>query len=323
MSGNNYHNPDPSQLQGQAQGQLNGQGQLQGQLNAQAQGQGQLGLQAQGQGQGQGQGQSQSQNEAQTAAQAVAQSVDSSNANGNLNGNGNGNFNGNLDANGNLNGNANGNLNESANHVDNSLSNTDSNVNSTTDSVTNSVDNTVNTAVNVSVAVDVAATQPLTDASINVSHLDGILFQMPETVSQYVNGDGNNSIFDLNQVNNLVSNGHLDSASVSFSVDSGGLLGASLMGDGHDPAGIPTSIFSQVATATGGQASSDNASVTTHDSSAAVTAGTSDASAPITQDAFTQSIVMGANIQFNSATFNVVGHDSITTDAGAAMGGHH
>ena len=37
-----------------------------------------------------------------------------------------------------------------------------------------------------------------------------------------------------------------------------------------------------------------------------------DAAASITQDAFTQSIVMGANIQFNSVTLSIVGNDSIS-----------
>ena len=293
MSDHNNPPTDPTQLQGQAQGQLNAQGQLQGQgqLNAQGQGQGQGQLDLQGQGQGQGQGQAQ--DEAQYAAQGVSQAVSdqSSNSNGNLNGNGNGNLNGT------------GNFNTNDNHLDNSLSN------GVSKSVDNAVNNTV--TVDVSVTADVNASTPPVDNSINITHLDGILFQMPETVTQYVNGDGNNSIFDLNQVNNLVSDGHLDSPSVSFSVD--GALSS------YD-SGLPSSVFSMSASAAGGTASADNATISSHDSSP-ITA-TTDASAPVTMDAFTQSIVMGANIQFNSASFNVVGHDSITTDGGAAMGSH-
>src|SRR5262249_1584602 len=154
---------------------------------------------------------------------------------------------------------------------------------------------------------------PLLDASINVDHNDGIAFSMPDSVDQLVNGDGNNALFNLDQVNNLVDNDHLGSATVSFS--------ANVESHGDPWHGSATPIFSQSPSASGGASSADHASAAGHDGSpASITAS---ADAPITQDAFTQSIVMGANIQFNSATFTAVGHDTITTDAGGLGGGHH
>lgn len=41
---------------------------------------------------------------------------------------------------------------------------------------------------------------------------------------------------------------------------------------------------------------------------------------PVLQDALTQSIAMGATSSFHSAHFDLVGHDSMATDA---LGGHH
>ena len=61
------------------------------------------------------------------------------------------------------------------------------------------------------------------------------------------------------------------------------------------------------AKAEGGYAKIEDADAKMHDGSGASVAA--DAAASITQDAFTQSIVMGANIQFNSVTVNVAGHD--------------
>ncbi|MBS0524423.1 MAG: hypothetical protein JSS04_12420, partial [Proteobacteria bacterium] len=263
----------------------------------QGQGQAQLGLQGQGQGQGQAQGQS----EAQTAAQAVAQYASDANANGNLNGNGNGNGNLNLNGNGNGNENVNANCdtNSLSNHLDNAVSNTDLN------NVANHVDNCVTTAVNVDVSIDLSGLdlKPQIDNSVSGDFNHGIQFSMPDWVNQAQNGCGGNAMFNLDQVNNLVANNGLESASVNF--------GGGQLGDG--------SVFSQIATAEGGCAATIGAAVA-HDSSPGTVSASADA--PITQDAFTQSIVMGANIQFNSANFNVVGHDSVTTDL-SGVGGHH
>ncbi|MBS0522771.1 MAG: hypothetical protein JSS04_03965, partial [Proteobacteria bacterium] len=136
----------------------------------------------------------------------------------------------------------------------------------------------------------------------------GIQFSMPDWVNQSQNGDGGNAMFNLDQVNNLVANNSLGDASVSF---------CGIAGSGYSD-GVGASVFSQTASAVGGIADTAGSAVG-HDSSPGTVSASADA--PITQDAFTQSIVMGANIQFNSASFNVVGHDSVTTDLSG--GGHH
>jgi hypothetical protein len=49
-------------------------------------------------------------------------------------------------------------------------------------------------------------------------------------------------------------------------------------------------------------------------------ANTADASAHSAVDAFTQSIVLGANIQTNTFSLTVVGHDVTSADHGGTIG---
>lgn len=252
------------------QGQLQGQGQ--GQLNLQGQGQGQLNLQGQGQGQGQGQ----DQHETQTASQALYNTSDNSSDNNNDNGNWNGN--GNLNANANF------------DHNDNDVHNKVDNA------VDNHVENTVDSKVNVDVKVglDLHATglsSPVIDMH-DMSHFSDSLI-MPQVVNQTLSGDGNQ--FNIDQVNNLVNNGHVDNADVSFT---GGTGGETSHGDG----------FSMDGKAFGGDSSADHSHV--GDVTGASASGiTAHADAALTQSAFTQTITLGANIQFNSLTMQVAGHD--------------
>jgi len=141
--------------------------------------------------------------------------------------------------------------------------------------------------------------------AIDVDHLDGILFQMPDDVNQQVYGNGTATNFNVDQVNNLVDNDTLSNPTVSYNAgyDTGVAVG--IHGDAEASPG-----FSMDAKAEGGYAKIEDADAKMHDGSGASVAA--DAAASITQDAFTQSIVMGANIQFNSVTVNVAGHDVIT-----------
>src|SRR6476469_9637881 len=143
------------------------------QLQAQAQAQGELQAQLQGQGQGQGQGQSQSQ--------------ESENCN------------------------LNGNVNCDSNSNDNSNCNYNANVNYNSTSV----------CVDVKVDAQVCESQqaPAIDMSclkIDMPCNEGIVNLMPENIYQTISGDGNNAnnvVFNLDQVNNLVSNGEVSSIS--------------------------------------------------------------------------------------------------------------
>jgi len=141
----------------------------------------------------------------------------------------------------------------------------------------------------------------------SLDNSDGIFLNMPEHANQSIEGNGNHTLFDLTQVNSLVSNGVVGSPSVSFNVD------GSTSGSGLD-GGIPDHVFSQTATAEGGSAAGGSASandvMATLSGGTALSSGSASAGAPITQDAFTQSIVMGANVQFNSQEFNLGSHQS-------------
>ena len=136
-----------------------------------------------------------------------------------------------------------------------------------------------------------------------MEYLDGILFQMPDEVSRGITGGGPATMFNLDQVNNLVDDDSLTSPSVAFNA-----------GGGYEPGYDSGALFSQTGTADGGYAKLERAEAASHDGSATSVAG--DASAAVTQDAFTQSIVMGANIQFNSVTFQVVGNNSVSDGVG-------
>ncbi|HVC52989.1 MAG TPA: hypothetical protein VND87_13290 [Stellaceae bacterium] len=103
--------------------------------------------------------------------------------------------------------------------------------------------------------------------------------------------------FALDQVNNLVANNDASHNSVSLS--------AGAYGD----AGVPSSGALVSLNAGGGIGDS-----ATHAEGAATTATSTNS---ITMSAFSQSIVLGANIQFNSLTLNNVGGDSVS-----AVGGH-
>ena len=167
---------------------------LQKQLQAQLQGQAELQAQAQGQGQGQGQSQSQHQ--------------DSSNCN------------------------LNGNVNCDSNSNDNSNCNYNANVNYSS------------TSVCVDVKVSDQICESPQQAAIDMSCLkidmpcnEGIVNLMPENIYQTINGTGegaNNMVFNLDQVNNLVSNGYVSGVSNGDCATVSCLSGGDTIGIGND-----------------------------------------------------------------------------------------
>ncbi len=224
---------------------------LQAQLEAQAQAQGELQGQLQGQGQGEYQGQSQH------------QSSDNYNVNGNLN----------CDTNANDNANCNINANY----------------------------NTSVTTVCVDVKVSEQISESPQQAAIDMSCLkidmpcnDGIVNLMPENIYQTIDGSGsnaNNIVFNLDQVNNLVSNGDVSNVSNGNCADVGFLQGGDTVGIGNDGDGF------------WGDVGSNNGA------GAAFTQSLDSAGSV---DAIGQSIVLGANVQLNNLTFT--GHDSVVAD---------
>jgi len=133
----------------------------------------------------------------------------------------------------------------------------------------------------------------------NFDNSDGSLLFMPQTFTQDFAGGGTDTAIAMDQVNSLVSNGTAtgdyvsDNATGSFDHNS---LGDSANGG--------------TATETNGPISSDASWTDT------ATAGVNS-----TLDAFTQSIVLGANIQYNNFNTTIAGHDSITA-GGDVHSGH-
>jgi hypothetical protein len=227
------------------------------------------------QGQLQGQGQAQ--------GQLAVQSLDSKSDNKNDNDNNNDNKN----------------INDNKNNVDNKVdnktnNNTDNKVDNKLDNkVENTVDNKVNVDVDVKVDLDLHATglsAPVIDLH-DLTTTDSLV--MPQVVNQTLNGDGNQ--FNIDQVNNLYDNDTLNSASVSYG------------GSSEYPAGG----FHMDAKIEGGESKIDGAHM--GDAAGAGAGIVSHADATLTQDAFTQTITQGANIQFNSLTMEVAGA-SLTDD---------
>jgi len=179
------------------------------------------------------------------------------------------------------------------NHADNDLQNkVDNRVNN---DVKNEVENKVDTKVNVDVKVDLdldlnhLAGHDNNDAIHidQIKDIDGSVV-MPDVVNQTLNGDGNQ--FNVQQINNLVDNDHLSHPEVKFD-------GSSWGGD-----------FKIIAHADGGETKIDDVKAEI-EGNGTIGAVTASADAVNTVDAFTQNIVMGANIQFNSMTNEVAGHD--------------
>jgi hypothetical protein len=217
------------------------------------------------------QGQGQLQGQAQGQAQFAVQSLDSKSENDNNNDNKNGNWN--------------WNDNKVDNDVDNKLDNdVDNKVdNDIHNDVCNTVENTVETKVDVDVKVDLDLDAANLSPVIDLSGISGITNSliMPDVVTQNLDGNGNQ--FNLDQVNNLVDNDYQGSASVSYS------------GCGFD----------MDAKAFGG----DHLDATVGDIIGERAAATTSADAILSQDAFSQTITQGANIQFNTIEMATAGHD--------------
>ncbi|HWV54230.1 hypothetical protein [Pseudorhodoplanes sp.] len=239
----------------------------------QKQDQDQLQAQLQGQAQGQAQGQGQ--------FQFAVQSLDSKSENDNENDN------------------KNDNKNENTNEIDNKLDNkVDNNVdnkldnkveNSIDNKVENHVENKVDVDVDVKVDLDLTGYLPEDNDIIDIDKIEHIAGSvvMPDVVNQSLS-DGNQ--FNIDQVNNLVDNDKLYDPKVSAD-------------DGK---------FEWDVKAEGGEVKFDDPKLDMKGDGSTFGDGlTASADAIVSQEAFTQNIVMGANIQFNSIEMTVAG-DNLT-----------
>jgi hypothetical protein len=179
-----------------------------------------------------------------------------------------------------LNGNLNGNGNGNLNG--NGNFNADGNLNGNlNDNVNHNTD-----TVCVDVSVDASVTPLIGDLS------DATALYMPQDISQNFNAGGTDTAIALDQINSLVAN---NSAQDLHNSDHSSMWGSGASETG----GVTVGDITQGALATGELQGATSAAATV--------------------DAFTQSIVLGANIQNNSFTLAITGHDSTVT-AGDA---HH
>jgi hypothetical protein len=179
-----------------------------------------------------------------------------------------------------LNGNLNGNGNGNLNG--NGNFNADGNLNGNlNDNVNHNSD-----TVCVDVSVDATVTPLIGDLS------DATALYMPQDISQNFNAGGTDTAIALDQINSLVAN---NSAQDLHNSDHSSMWGSGASEGGNVQVGDIT----QGALSTGELQGATSAAATV--------------------DAFTQSIVLGANIQNNSFTLAITGHDSTVT-AGDA---HH
>ena len=218
----------------------------------------------------QGQGQGQAQGQGQL--QFAVQSLDSKSENDNTNDN--------------KNENDNKNSNEVDNKLDNKVDNwLDNKVDNNIDNkIENTVDNKVNVEVDVKVDLELDA-GGLSSPVIDLHHFTTTgSVVMPDVVNQTLSGGGNQ--FNIDQVNNLVDN---DTNNSSATYNGGG--------------GYPGAGFDMDAKAWGGESKIDASDIGNRSNVA------SSADAVLNQSAFDQNITLGANIQFNSITMQVAGHD--------------
>lgn len=146
------------------------------------------------------------------------------------------------------------------------------------------------------------------------------------SIGNSFNGAGNDTLFDVNQVNDLVDQDSVYSPNVGYNAgpsDYGypgdGYQLLSQGGEGHGGYGKGGGYFQDVK-AVGGWAGSGNGISGSSDASnnggngsiSGVTSAAADANVSV--EAFTQNIVLGANLQLNNSTITVVGGDSTIAD---------
>jgi len=137
----------------------------------------------------------------------------------------------------------------------------------------------------------------MSNLSIEMPDNQGIANLMPSNVYQTIDGTGdnaNNVTFNLDQVNNLVSNGQASDITNGDNASINGLTGGDTVGIGNHGGGWDGDVGS-------GNGQGDAFSQTLTNSGAV--------------DALTQSIVLGSNTQLNNLTFT--GHDSVVADHGS------
>lgn len=294
----NHYNPiDPSQDQDQAQLQAELQAQLQAELQAQDQKQDQD--QDQDQDQKQDQDQDQDQKQDQDQGQWQSSTNENSNENGNLNGN--------LNGNANLNANANYNENVSTTDVD-----VDVKVDVGMDHMSMPDDNDFGDLDMKDVSFDNIF---MADDGSSISYDPGDDVNFEDIFNDAFGSGNNNSAFAVNQIADLVDNDALHGVTMDNSGDytltweaTGGEATAGDGIGGGGGAGTDSKFDHH------GETDSAGWRIDAGDDIAASAAAS--AAAELTSNAFSQEIVLGANLQQNAVDVSIVGGDTHYTSVG-------
>lgn len=155
-------------------------------------------------------------------------------------------------------------------------------------------DDSINDSFNTDFSLDVAVSDSFNTSDTDWLDLDNVSFDAMTNIANALNGDGNDTAFSVHQINEMADNDFLFNPQV---VNNSG-WGQHSHADGGSAYGIKA--YGEVENGSG-----DHQSVSS----------VADASATSGNEAFTQNIVMGANIQYNSVSSTIVGGDSDISSA--------
>lgn len=155
-------------------------------------------------------------------------------------------------------------------------------------------DDSINDSFNTDFSLDVAVSDSFNTSDTDWLDLDNVSFDAMTNITDSLNGNGNDTAFSVHQINEMADNDSLHHAEVVSNAGWGQHADA----DGGGAYGIKA--YDDVENGSG-----DHQSVSS----------SADASATSGNEAFTQNIVMGANIQYNSVSSTIVGGDSDISSA--------
>jgi hypothetical protein len=142
---------------------------------------------------------------------------------------------------------------------------------------------------------------------LSVCDLQGIQFLDGHLTNQDVSGAGNDTAFNLDQINNMVDNDCISGANVSYTGGNGGNPYDFSDGHSYGFAGPSGGDFNLTATSHSGNATTSGNVANVGVDGSISGAGSATSAAVAHADAFSQHISMGANLQVNTSTLDVLG----------------
>ena len=142
---------------------------------------------------------------------------------------------------------------------------------------------------------------------LSVCDLQGIQFLDGKLTNQDVSGAGNDAAFNIDQINNMVDNDCITCPTVSYEGGNGGAPYDLYDGYLYNFAGANGGDFTLNAAAHSGNATTNGNNASVGFDGSISGAGSATSSAVAHADAFSQHISMGANLQINTSTLDVLG----------------